>query len=363
MKEDKDYLSKQLITYLGNKRSLLPFIGEGISSVKTKLNKTKLTTFDAFSGSGVVARYLKQHSNKIIANDLEDYSKIINQCYLTNKINSPDLLECHNHLLTNLTEESLSEGFITRLYSPEDMDNIKEGERCFYTPRNAKYLDTARTLIEELPEDIQPYFIAPLLSEASIHTNTSGIFKGFHKHKGVGKFGGKGENALSRILSNINLNLPVLSNFYTDEIQIYQEDTNKLITNLEEVDLTYLDPPYNQHPYGSNYFMLNLIANYKEPENISKISGIPTNWNRSYYNKKQLAYNELLYLTSNIKSKYLLISFNSEGFISKEEMIDLLNKVGKVNILETKYNTFRGSRNLKSRSIYVKEYLYLVEKM
>ncbi|MDR0684304.1 MAG: DNA adenine methylase [Spirochaetaceae bacterium] len=36
-------------------------------------------------------------------------------------------------------------------------------------------------------------------------------------------------------------------------------DSNKIINNIPEVDLAYLDPPYNQHPYGSNYFMLNLI--------------------------------------------------------------------------------------------------------
>jgi len=43
-------------------------------------------------------------------------------------------------------------------------------------------------------------------------------------------------------------------------------------------------------------------------------------------------------------------------------MIDLLERVGRVQVLETKYNTFRGSRNLKARDIHVKEYLYLVEK-
>jgi adenine-specific DNA-methyltransferase len=63
-----------------------------------------------------------------------------------------------------------------------------------------------------------------------------------------------------------------------------------------------------------------------------------------------------------MKAKFLMVSFNSEGFISKDEMKCILEKIGKVNILERKYNAFRGSRNLNDRNIHVKEYLFLVEK-
>ena len=65
---------------------------------------------------------------------------------------------------------------------------------------------------------------------------------------------------------------------------------------------------------------------------------------------------------SNIKAKYALISFNSEGLIKLDEMKNMLGKIGKLDVLETRYNTFRGSRNLKGRDIHVKEYLYLLEK-
>ena len=132
--------------------------------------------------------------------------------------------------------------------------------------------------------------------------------------------------------------------------------------SIEELDLAYLDPPYNQHPYGSNYFMLNLLANYKRPEKISSVSGIPIDWNRSSFNKRREAYNSFQDLVEKVNAKYLLVSFNSDGFISLKEMIGLLERVGKVEVLETKYNTFRGSRNLKARDIHIKEYLYLVEK-
>jgi adenine-specific DNA-methyltransferase len=131
---------------------------------------------------------------------------------------------------------------------------------------------------------------------------------------------------------------------------------------VPETDIAYLDPPYNQHPYGSNYFMLNLILDYKYPEKTSKISGIPENWNRSDYNKGNHALKALTALVENINSKYVIISFNSDGFIRLEEMKTMLRKIGSVEVLETKYNTFKGCRNLNNREIHVKEYLYLLEK-
>jgi adenine-specific DNA-methyltransferase len=143
---------------------------------------------------------------------------------------------------------------------------------------------------------------------------------------------------------------------------IYNGDSNEIIKIAPEVDLAYLDPPYNQHPYGSNYFMLNLILENKRPEAISKISGIAEGWNRSAYNKKQLAYDALTDLVTNIKAKYVLISFNSEGYMSLDEMKTMLKKIGKVKVLEKDYNTFRGCRNFENRSIHVTEYLYLLEK-
>jgi adenine-specific DNA-methyltransferase len=365
MQENEAYLTRQLITYIGSKRSLLEFIGSGVRKVQQRLNKDRLVIFDVFSGSGIVARYFKQFANLLIANDLEKYSRIINECYLSNQheLNMPQLKQYYNEIISELANKPLKRGLISDLYAPVDENNIKPGERVFYTVRNAAYIDTSRQLISNVPESYQKYFLAPLLSEASIHANTSGVFKGFYKNKetGIGQFGGRNRDALVRISGNITLPFPVFSNFDSDTI-ICAGDANKIIADVSEVDIAYLDPPYNQHPYGSNYFMLNIILDNKRPEIISKISGIPGNWNRSNYNKANHAYAALTELVTNIKAKYILVSFNSEGFISLGEMKDMLGRIGKVEILETKYNAFRGSRNLNSRDIYVKEYLYLLEK-
>jgi adenine-specific DNA-methyltransferase len=225
------------------------------------------------------------------------------------------------------------------------------------------YIDTARQIIEKIPQDEQKYFLAPLLSEASIHANTSGVFKGFYKNKetGIGQFGGLNRDALFRITGNIKLPFPIFSNFHCETI-ITNGDSNKIIRDLPEVDIAYLDPPYNQHPYGSNYFLLNLILENKYPENISKVSGIPKDWNRSDYNRSHKALQALIELVENIKAKFVMVSFNAEGIISIEQMKEMLGKIGKFQVLEEEYNVFRGSRNLNNREIHVREFLFLLEK-
>ena len=90
--ESEAYLTTQILTYLGNKRSLLSFIGDAVNTVKKSLGKDRISFFDAFSGSGVVSRFMKKHSSLVIANDLELYSEIENKCYLTNQ-SSIDTLE------------------------------------------------------------------------------------------------------------------------------------------------------------------------------------------------------------------------------------------------------------------------------
>lgn len=364
--ENKEFLTEQIITYLGNKRSLLNFIDNVIEIVKKELKQDKLSTFDVFSGSGIVSRYLKQHSNVLYCNDLEGYAKTINSCYLTNikDIDEAELDKWYKFLVDNLKDDKLiADGFIRRLYSPKEDDDIQDGDRVFYTVRNAKYIDTARQLLNNIPEPYKTLFLGPLLYEASTKNNTGGVFKGFYKNSITkrGQFGGNGKHALNRILANIEIKKPVLSN-YNCEVHVLQGDSNEICKELPAVDLAYLDPPYNQHPYSSNYFMLNLINEYKEPTNISKVSGIPVDWNKSNYNKKQEALISLEKLCKDLKAKYILISFSSEGFISYEEMVAMLSKLGKVRTFDHKYNVFRACRNLRERNIHVLEYLFLLEK-
>lgn len=363
LNENPAYLESQLITYIGNKRALLPFIGKGLELVKRQTGKSKLRFADLFSGTGVVARYAKQHSDYVVANDLETYSRITNDCYLTNSsdVKIKEVMEL-SRWLSNEIVGTWREGFLTELYAPRDEANITCDDRVFYTKRNAMFLDSARRAIDELPKDMQKFFLAPLLAKASVHANTSGVFKGFYKSsEGVGQYGGNAKNALTRILGSIDIPVPIFSNFETS-VHIYQEDVNLLVEKLEDVDIVYLDPPYNQHPYGSNYFMLNLICSYERPKTFSKVSGIPVDWNRSRYNQRKEAEDALFEVIEKCRAEYVMLSYNSEGFISHKRFVERLNSLGTVTVLETPYNTFRGSRNLRERAIHVTEFLYLLRK-
>jgi adenine-specific DNA-methyltransferase len=361
--ENPEFLRSQLITYIGNKRALLPFIQKGIILAKEKLKKDKAVILDLFSGSGAVARMAKQHSSHLIVNDLEQYSFVCNSCYLSNK-SSLDLKELREYMkrVRDKVEANLSPGFITKLYAPKDENNIQKGERVFYTRRNAMFLDTFCTVIKGISEPYRTLLLAPVLVQASMYVNTSGVFKGFYKNKsGIGQYGGDARNSLTRILKKIEIIEPVFSN-YECRVDVVRSDANALCRNLEWVDIAYFDPPYNQHPYGSNYFMLNLLCNYEEPIEISKTSGIPKNWSRSAYNKPQSAQRALFDAIRACPSSFVLISYNSEGFIEHDTFVSELRNLGAVEVLDTEYNTFRGSRNLRNRDRYVTEFLYLVDK-
>lgn len=365
-KENPDFLATQIITYIGNKRSLLSNIENEILKIQEILKKDKLSTLDLFSGSGIVSRLLKKYSKTQIANDLENYSYVINDAFLTNKNDFDE--EKFDSLFAEIQkriENEKHEGIITKNYAPKNDDKIEKDERVFYTHENALRIDTYRKLIDESCKDatIKKFFLASLITESSVHVNTSGVFKGFYKDKttGIGCFGGKGKDAISRIKGKIELKKPVLSNFSSDVV-LYKEDAVSLSEKLKNLDIAYLDPPYNQHPYGSNYFMLNLILENRIESDVSKVSGIPSGWNRSSFNRRKDALSSLEKIVSNLDSKFIIISYNSEGFISFDEMKEMLEKYGKLKTVSIKYNTFRGSRNLSARDIHVSEYLFVLKK-
>ena len=359
------FFNSQLITYIGNKRRLLPFLNEGFRQVKDRLGGKKLVILDGFSGSGAASRLLKYYAKALYVNDMENYSQPLNKCFLANR-SEVDLREITRYidLLNKHKLDRNKAGFIEVNYAPKNDELIRPGERAFYTKRNAKIIDNIRRLIDErIPERLRPFCLGPLLVEASIHTNTSGVFKGFHKKSGVGHFGGKDENALGRIKSDIAIEVPRLSNCES-EVIIYKKDINKLIKNvkLPALDLVYYDPPYNQHPYGSNYFMLNLINDYNEAEIQDGTSGISKDWNRSLYNKRKPAEEAMDDLIGGTNSKYILVSYNDEGIIPIDRIKKILSKHGKHDLMIKDYNAFRGSRNLKERKIKVKELLWVLEK-
>jgi adenine-specific DNA-methyltransferase len=363
--EHPDYLTKQLVTYLGNKRSLLGPIEAAVEKVKRRLGKSRISCFDVFSGSGVVSRLLKSHASHLIANDLEAYSAVASRCFLANRsdVDSAALAEMVADLNTRVARDDAPRGFIEAMYAPKDEAHITADDRVFYTRDNARRLDAYRQLIDAVPAEFRDFLLAPLISEASIHANTAGVFKGFYKNRqtGIGKFGGTGSDALLRIRGEIRLAPPTLSRFECP-FEVFQTDAHAAALRARPVDLAYLDPPYNQHPYGSNYFLLNLLVRYERPERVSRVAGIPVDWNRSAYNVRAESVARLEALVKDLAAAYLLVSFNNEGFIPPPAMQRMLAAHGRVEVIEIPYPAFRGSRSFANRPIHVTEHLFLVEK-
>jgi adenine-specific DNA-methyltransferase len=365
LEEDPEYLRRQLVTYIGNKRALLGLIRDAAETVRRRTGRDKLRVLDAFSGSGVVSRMLKQYAAELEVNDTEDYARVISECYLTNRGAAPigSVSSTIAALNRAVDVRPASPGFIRRLYAPRDPAAIDQSDRVFYTPENADRLDSYRRLIEHEPPRLRPLLMGPLLSAASIHANTAGVFKGFYKDRGtgVGKFGGSGADALDRITARITLEPPILSRFECD-YAVHQMDANRLVGEVGDLDVAYFDPPYNQHPYGSNYFMLNLLVNYEEPTEVSRVSGIPTSWQRSDYNVRSKALPRLRELIGTVDARFVILSFNDEGFISPPELREMLGEIGEVTEQRQPHATFRGCRNLQNRSVQVTEHVYLIEK-
>ena len=362
-----DFVNQTMLTCLGNKRKLVENIFDIVKEVSVGLSKEKLNIFDGFSGSSVVSRKLSFLADNLYINDMEKYAFFMGKCFLqTPDSTTQERIRFHINKMNQLAEQGpFIEGIISNLYSPKNTKDIQEEERCFYTRENALIIDTLRKYIEDNVEpELEVYCLVPLLTKASIHTNTAGVFKGFYKKGTKGCFGGAGEFALSRIMKPIRIDMPIWNQESHFTTHCYNGDINDVITQLpDNFDVIYLDPPYNQHPYGSNYFMLNVIIENKEPQNISKVSGIPSNWNKSNYNKRINAIKSMKHLLENAtkKTKYVLLSYNNEGIINMDDWKDIF-KDYKVKKYEIDYNTYKGSRNLANRSKKVVEIMYLISR-
>ncbi len=365
---NEEYLKTQLITYLGNKRRLLPLIYKAINSTGVQNG----TFLDLFAGSGVVSRLARLMGFQGIANDWEDFSCIISRAFLGLDAQSlaelfgsekilTDLLDHINHL----PDPPVPDQYMARYYAPASRDNSRADyrtERLFYTRDNALRIDRIRNYIEDYyPEGQSPkedkirsLLIALLLVEASRHTNTSGVFKACHKG-----FGGFGKDALARILAPITLSFPCLPPSALPGI-VYCEDANRLVRNLEPCDVAYLDPPYNQHQYGSNYHILTTIVRWDkipvpleltEKGVLKEKAGIRKDWvnTRSPYCSRKKAPAAFADLLDHLEASHILMSYSSDGIIPFEALLDICEKKGKVGIISDEYGKFKGGRQSRSR--------------
>ena len=382
---EDEYFTKQILTYMGNKRKFLNKIDEIITLVKTEIGEKNINIAEGFSGSGIVSRLFKnrvmndvvplEELKTLYVNDMAGYSKTLNECYLTSTTDLTtddyeNLILHKKKIMSILSKSKIPKKFISKHWSPNNDNNIKEGERAYFTYKNACNIDKMMYYIKnKVEKKYQCYFLAPLLVKCSIHNNTNGQFSAYYKNeeKTKGMYGGKNKVDLHRITGEILPELPILTQ-HKANVKISQMDTNKWVKTLPQVDLMYYDPPYNKHPYNIYYFLLDIINNWDTNIEIpDTYRGQPKNWVKSPYCSFVKAKESFDDLIKNTNAKYILVSYNNKGIIPLNELDKILEKYGelrKIPVEHSVYNKLIGiaSKKRQKKNTKVEEFLWLLKK-
>lgn len=355
------YLTKNIITYIGNKRKLLMPISDIVDDI-TEKNPSFKTCLDSFSGSGIVSRLLRLKGFEVHANDLEEYTMPINYAFL--KLKKDPLTEKDYETLNNI--KSTNRPYFSKHYAPANTKKLDlKNERLFYSRENAIFIDGVLETIENWPLDKKNAVLASLLFKMSKHNNTSGVMKGFYNG-----WGGSNSDNLSRILGKITIE-PI--NYIQAPIgYVYNQKAEELQSNSKcpSVDIAYLDPPYNGHQYSSNYHLLNSAIKYDfyDPGSMhlkkNKV-GIRRDHNRSSFCYKGKVEETFEILFRNIEAKYTILSYNNEGLLSINKIKAIAKKYfTSINMVSKSHKKYAGGyggyANTKNKK--VKEHFIILKK-
>ena len=330
------------MNYIGSKLKLSSFIKDTV--MNTVGNIEEMVFCDIFAGTGIVGRTFKPLVKRVISNDIEYYSYVLNKNYIANAKTLK-----YMHLIEELNNLKLIEGFIYKHYSLEG-----QGQRQYFSSHNAKKIDTIRQKIEawkdaeEIDEDMYYFLLASLIESADKIANTASVYAAYLKR-------------LKKTAQKDFLLAPALFDAVGADHRVYHDDANHLIKSISG-DILYMDPPYNQRQYGSNYHLLNTIAKYDEFEPQGK-TGL-REYNRSAYCKKSDVLEAFEALIKDADFRYIFLSYNNEGLMSANEVENIMKKYGDYRLKTMDYQRFKAdktaSRNHKASSTV--EYLHILVK-
>ncbi|MFW6292592.1 MAG: DNA adenine methylase [Spirochaetota bacterium] len=374
-------LSRGLISYIGNKRRMLEPLAEAIAPLRRDSGETSF--LDPFCGSGAVSRLARHLGFRVHASDWEPYAAVVTAASLENDPQEIDGLfaacggvaRCYERLNACLVPRT---PYVSLHYAPRDTEAPRLGEeRLFYTAENARFIDAVREQIDALfpgtaaVDDDSPaararrIVLASLLHVASVHANTSGVFKAYHRG-----FGGLGGDALGRILRRMRLEVPAIPAGPRGRASRLSADA---FLAGKRGDVCYLDPPYAGHQYGSNYFMLNTILLWDRPPvddrrdesgRLLAKAGIRPDWvqTRSEFCSRRVAPDAMRRLLARIDARYLVVSYSSDGIIALDELTEMLAESGEVRVRAVDYTTYRGGRQSNTRSARNSEFIFVVDR-
>ena len=346
--------------YIGNKTSLLGFIEQSLESGNVPLEGTFT---DLFSGTTSVAEHFKKLGLSVTSNDFMTYSFVLQKAFIeSNEIPSFDkvLKTLKIAALTNPQESVVAylnnldpvEGYAFHNYGDGGSEN-----RMYFTKGNACQIDAIRDVIENwstegLINKSEFYYLLSILIDAADHVaNMSGTYGAFLK---IWR---------SVALKKLDLKKRIVFNNFKSNYA-HQGNAEEIITEISG-DILYLDPPYNSRQYAPNFHVLESIAVWDKQE-LSGVTGLRNYDNqKSDFSSKTKATQALQTVITAANFKYIALSYNNEGIIPHERILEILRGRGDVRIFTQEYRRFRTERNHEKRRYKdvddkTEEYLFLV---
>jgi adenine-specific DNA-methyltransferase len=300
-----------VIKYIGSKRTLVPLIRAAAAELPVR------TACDLFAGTTRVGQALRMLGLEVVSNDLATYSEALGQAYIAaGRAVDRDRL---GRLLAELGGLPGRDGYFTEAFCRRTR---------YLQPQNGMRIDAIRDAIEgcELSEVERGIVLTSLLEAADRVDSTTGLQMAYLK------------SWSARSYADLELRLP--QPVPGPPGTVTRQDANELAGSLD-VDLVYVDPPYNQHSYFSNYHVWETLVRWDAPEQYG-VAGkrVDCRERKSRYNSRREAPAALAELLAALDAPWLIVSFNDEGFhdpVRVEALLGERGYVGRVDVDSKRY--------------------------
>lgn len=307
-----------MIKYLGSKRRLLPLI----ESTVRELTPTG-TVIDLFSGTSRVGHALKQSGYRVLANDLNAYAATLARCYV---VADDDVADKAGRIIDELNALPGRPGYFT--------DTFCEQAR-FFQPHNGARVDAIRDWIAErdLGDELTAVLLTSLMEAADRVDSTTGVQMAYLKGWAPRSYG------------DLQLRLPeLLPRAAAGKGEAHQLDANEAARVLRG-DIAYLDPPYNQHKYVGNYHIWETLVRWDAPATYGVArKRVDCRERKSAYNSRPRIHAAMVDLIEQLDVDHLVVSFSDEGYIDRDEMVELLSTRGEVAVVAQDYRRYVGAQ-------------------
>lgn len=331
-----DRKSNLSLDYIGSKKSLLCKLDE----VFEKLDFNESTVFgDLFAGTGAVSRFVSRKYNcKVVANDLLYFAYVVNKAKLTRY--SKKNIELIQKKIDMYNKLNGKNGEVSKHFAPP--------LRKYFTNENAAKIDAIREQLKKdkqiLPKAVYFYLMGAFISAVDKVSNVSVVYAAYLKEFK--------SSALK----------PLHIEFFDPQNQVKRNSIiyNKDAKDVEgQFDVVYLDPPYNTRQYGDNYHVLESIASDR-PFVLFGKTGLPENIEKSDFAKKSRVETAFKQLIENLNTKVIVISYSSDGILSKKDLMNMLKKIGPTSLKVINYKKFKAQNGVKNDK--VSEYIFVCRK-